>query len=312
MSDLLSKLQGDGANSLAALSVDHLLAQPMETLLPPATARANVRRGLEAMVESDSALDALTRVTEALVNELQKDRRALKELSTRDVKQTIHEMLRRPYSPDRKLVLTVIDREPTRKLIRAIVVSTVNEFASRAAAPVAGITRGLGSLAKFAGDTVKSRGGMLGAVVGGVEKQVEQRSLEFADSVLSKIFGQIADTISDPDKADEAADLRAEIFDGVMELTLPQLARELVNLDVTGGAQLLRDGMKRWLKSPDSETLLERATTFILSLDMKRPARDVLSELGLLDVVRTTSIEQLARHIREIAATPAFAVWLNS
>ena len=110
--------------------------------------------------------------------------------------------------------------------------------------------------------------------------------------------------------ADDAAELRAELFDGVMELTFPQLARELVNLDVTGGAQVLRDGMRRWLKTPESETLLERATTFILSLDMKRSAKEVLTELGLLDVVRTTSIEQFTRHVREIAATPHFAAWL--
>lgn len=310
MADLLSKLQGDGAASLAALVVDHLLAQPVETLVPPAAARATVRRGVEAVLETDSALDALTRVVEALVNELQKDRRALKEMTTREVRTAVHAMLRRPYSPDRKLVLTVIDREPTRKLVRAIVISTVNEFAARATAPVAGITKGLGSLAKLAGETVKSRGGMLGAVVGGVEKQVEQRSVEFADSVLSKIFGQIADAISDPQMADEAAELRTELFNGALELTFPQLARELVNLDVTGGAQVLRDGMRRWVKTPESETLLERATTFILSLDMKRSAKDVLTELGLLEVVRATAIENFTRHVREIAATPQFAAWL--
>ena len=56
----------------------------------------------------------------------------------------LREMLERPFSPDRKLVLTVIDREPTRELVRQLLLDAVLEFGRRASAPVAGMARGPG------------------------------------------------------------------------------------------------------------------------------------------------------------------------
>ena len=88
---------------------------------------------------------------------------------------------------------------------------------------------------------MKSRSGSLGSLVGAVsdevERQLEKRATEFVDSALAGVFGQIADAVSDPKRASEAAELRIAFFDGALELTGPQLARELANLDVAGGTE---------------------------------------------------------------------------
>jgi hypothetical protein len=85
---------------------------------------------------------------------------------------------------------------------------------------VAGMARGLGSLAKFAGETVKARSGGLGSLVGAVsgevERQLEKRAVEFVDASIAGVFGQIADALSDPKRAEEAAELRMAIFDGAL------------------------------------------------------------------------------------------------
>lgn len=314
--NLVSKLQGEAAHSLAALSVEVLLQRPVEAFVPEALARETARKALSAWLASDTAPAVLERVVEALVNELQQERRSLKELTSKDVRHALHELLRRPFSPDRRLVLTVIDREPMREVVRALLLQTVLEFGRKASAPVAGVAKGLGSLAKLAGETVKSRSGSLGSLVGAVsgevERQVEKRAVEFVDAALGGVFAQLADVVSDPKRAEEAAELRVAFFDGVLELTGTQLAREVMNLDVTGGAAELREGLKRWLASTESDAELTRAATLVLSRDAKRPVKDVLQELGLLEVTREVATKQLAGHIQHIAAAPEFASWLSA
>lgn len=313
---LISKLQTDAADSLAALVVESLLAAPVESLLPAPVVLSTTRKALDAWLASDSAVRTLNSVVEALANRLQAERRPLKDVVARDVRVALREMLGRPFSPDRKLVLTVIDRGPMRELVRQLLLDTVLEFGKRASAPVAGMARGLGSLASMVGDRVKSRSGSLGTLVGAVsgevERQLEKRAVEFVDSALAGVFGQIADALSDPRRAAEAAELRTAFFDGALELTGPQLARELANLDVAGGAEILRAGLKRWLASPASEKELSDFVLPLLERDATRPLRDVLADVGLLEVSRDVAKDQLAARIRLIAATPEFGAWLNA
>jgi hypothetical protein len=253
---------------------------------------------------------------EALVARLAAEPKALRDVVARDVRVALREVVGRPFSPDRQLVLTIIDRGPMRELVRALLLDAVLEFGRRASAPVAGVARGLGSLARFAGETVKAKSGTLGSLVGAVsgevERQLERRAVEFVDAALGGVFGQLADAIADPRRAAEAAELRMALFDGAMELTLPQLSRELVNLDVAGGAEVLRDGLRRWLASPDADRQLGELARFVLERDAARSGRQVLAELGLLDVTRSTAVPQVAAFLRRLAASPAFGQWLSA
>ncbi len=313
---LISKLQSEAADSLAALSVESLLATPVEELVPPDVAIATARKALGAWLESETAVKVLNSVVETLANRLQTERRPLKDVVASDVRHALREMMGRPFSPDRRLVLTIIDRPPTRELVRQLLLDAVLEFGRRASAPVAGMARGLGSLASMVGDRVKSRSGSLGSLVGAVsdevERQLEKRAVEFVDSALAGVFGQIADAVSDPKRAAESAELRTAFFDGALELTGPQLARELANLDVAGGAEILRAGLKRWLASPSSEPQLKHFVELLGERDAKRPLQEVLQEIGLLEVAREVARAQLANRIRKIASTPEFAAWLAS
>lgn len=313
---LISRLQADAADSLAVICVDSVLGTPVGTLLPDAVVLSTVRKGLAGWLESDSAIGALNTVVDSLAKKLQAERRPLKDLVASDVRHALREMMGRPFSPDRKLVLTVIDRGPTRELVRQLLLDAVLEFGRRASAPVAGMARGLGSLAKMAGDRVKARSGSLGSLVGAVsgevERQLEKRATEFVDSALAGVFGQIADAVSDPERAAEAAELRIAFFDGALELTGPQLARELANLDVAGGAEILRAGLKRWLATPASDAQLKEFLELVVHQQPERTLKEVLAELGLLEVTRTFGSEQLAPRIRAIAASPECAAWLAS
>ncbi|MFT3714089.1 MAG: hypothetical protein QM817_41030 [Archangium sp.] len=313
---LISKLQSeDGSRALAKLSVEALLAQPLETLLPREALRAGTRKVLEAWLAAPEGAKAIDELVERVVNELQAQSRSVKDVAPREATTLIREVLGRPFSPDRRVVLTVIDRPPMRELVRQLLLTAILDFGRKASAPVAGVARGLGSLAKLAGETVKSRtgglGSLVGAVSGEVERQVEKRAVDFVDAALGGVFGQIADALSDPARAHEASELRQAFFDGLIELTGTQLAREVMNSDVAGGAELIRSSLKRWLASDAANTQLDQLAALTLKHDGARPANEVLKQLGVLEVTIELGTEHLARHIRTVTATPAFATWLS-
>jgi hypothetical protein len=313
---LISKLQSEeGSRGLATLSVDGLLAKPVRELVDPKVVRAVGRRLLEAWVKSAGTEQLVTRVVEDLVQRLQAQPKSVRDVMPAELRKAAREIFGRPFSPDRRVVLTVIDRPPTRELVRELLLTTVLEFGRKASAPVAGMARGLGSLAKFAGETVKARSGGLGSLVGAVsgevERQLEKRAVEFVDASIAGVFGQIADALSDPKRAEEAAELRMAIFDGALELTGPQLAREVMNADVAGGSTVVREGLARWVASAEADAQVEKWVSVTLERDGAKSGKDLLTELGMLDVVREVASEQLAVQIRAVTGGAAFAEWVK-
>lgn len=301
---------------LAALSVDAVLDTPLADFSERDQAVTVTRRLVQAWLASPEAPKTLGKLVDEVVAKLQADRRALKDVAPKDVQETLRELIGRPFSPDKRLVLTIIDRGPTRELVRQLLVDLVLDFGRRASAPVAGVAKGIGALARMAGETVKSRSGGLGSLVGAVsgevERQLEKRAIEFVDAALGGVFGELADAISNPKRAEEAAELRMAIFDGVLELTLPQLAREVMNADVPGGAEVLREGLERWLASKDADAALGQVAQAVLDRDGKRTVRQVLADWGLADEARALAVEHLALRMRAIVGTDAFAAWLDA
>jgi hypothetical protein len=194
----------------------------------------------------------------------------------------------------------------------------VLEFGRRASAPVAGMARGLGALARFAGETVKSRTGRVGSLVGAVgavgdevERQLERRASDFVDAALGNVLSQIADAIADPARALEASELRVSMFDGALELTGPQLARELVNADLPGASALLRGGLRTYLNSKKAERELLDLANFVFALE-DGTLHQLLSRLGVLSPVRAFTIEQATERMQHVAQTEPFAAWLTA
>jgi hypothetical protein len=301
--------------ALAKLGVSVLVEQPVGSLIPPSLAVAVVRQGLEGWLASSEAEKTIERWVEHLVNTFQRDRRAVKDVTPQEVREAIRTVVARPISTQRQVVLAIIDREPTRALVRQLLLDFVLDFGRKASAPVAGVAKGLGTFAKLAGEAVKSRTGAIGSIVGAVgsevERQMEKRAVEFVDAALSGVFAQIADALSNPERAAEAAELRLAVLDGAMTVTLPQLARELMNADVPQATAEVRAGLRRWLASPASSEVLEQLVSWVFRETADRPLRAVLSDLGLLEPFMVNGAALLERWIAPVVASSAFQSWLT-
>lgn len=302
-------------HTLARLGVQSLLNCTLNEVIDEARAATLAHDALSAWVSSDAALPTLERQLETLIAELQAERRPLADLTDSSVKSALKELVARPVSPDRHLVLTIIDRQPMRELVRQLLTETLLDFGRRASAPVAGVARGLGSLARMAGESVKARSGGLGSLVGAVsgevERQVEKRTVEFVEAALGGIFGKIADAISNPARAHEAAEMRLAMFEGVLELTPQQLARELINADVPGGAKVLREALQRYCASPRSHEAARHLASVVLKREGTRTLREVCADVGLEPLVERELTVFLAAQLHRVFATDAFAQWLR-
>jgi hypothetical protein len=312
---LKTKLTEAALAQLAALSLEAILEVPARTVLDEASVVRVTRSVLGGWLESEEAAAAVTRAVERVINELQPNRKTLHEVLPRDARQALRDVLARPFSPDRAVVLTLIDRGPTRALVRQLLLDAILEFGRKISAPMSGMAKGLGSLAKLATETVKSRGGGLGSLVGAVsgevERQLEKRAIEFVDAALGGIFSQIADAISDPRRADEAAELRLSVFDGAMNLSMQQLSRELMNADVPGATELFRQALRRWLSSAEADAQLRALSAFALQAAHQKTLGALLSQWGLLEVLKPVMLEQLQQRMSGVVQTDAFSRWLD-
>ncbi|WP_309893381.1 hypothetical protein [Archangium sp.] len=319
--DLLARLQDTSPNGpvdrLAALVVEHELSQPLETLLPPALLARAMKAALEGWLASETADRELASAIDHLQGQLTQDPRTVREALPPELSKGLAELAARRFSPDRALVLSVLDRPPVRSLARGLLLNLLIDFSRKVSAPVTEnrIAKGFSGLAKLAADQARSAGGTLGGIAGAlsdeIERQVEKRARDFVDSAMSGVFQQLADALTDPSRASEQAEMRVALLDGVLSLPLSRLGRELSRADVPGGAAVVRKGLSQWLASKDTTAELEGWLTRALERDGKRPVREVLGALGLLDAFQTLGRESLRARLSPVVASEPFARWLE-
>ena len=319
--DLLARLQDTSADGpldrLAALVVEHELAQPLETLFPPPVLARALRAALEGWLASDTADRELASAIEHLHRQLAQDQRTVREALPPELSKGLAELAARRYSPDRALVLAVLDRPPVRSLARGLLLNVLIEFSRKVSAPVTEnrITKSFSGLARFAAEQAKGSSGALGGIASAlsdeIERQVEKRARDFTDSALTDLFQQAADALTDPSRAKEQAEMRVAVLDGILGLPLERLGRELSRVDVPGGAAVARKALSQWLASKDTTAEMEGWLTRAMERSGKRPVREVLGALGLLDTFQQLGRESLRGRLAPVVASEPFARWLE-
>jgi hypothetical protein len=310
----LARLQSPEASTLLAplvtLAIDQIFETPLSSVTTSDALAHKLHQLLNAWVDSPSAQTTLERWTERVYHQLSSRNETVETVLPVELRRAIDALLSRPFSPDKRVVLQVIDQEPMRELVKQLLVD------KRASAPVAGVAKSLGGLARMAQETLKSSSGSLGSIVGAVsgevERQLERRAVEFVDGSLAQFFDRLANVVSSPARAHEAAELRRALFDGVLHLNFEQLGREWLNADVAGGARLLREALNRWLMGSGSERELRTLVSLFFEPSQHQTLRAFLSELGLLEPLRDWSLELLLPEATKLTQTPAFEAWFLS
>jgi hypothetical protein len=318
--DVLSRLRDsspDGAaDRLAALLVDEALDRPLRDVIDVAHAARAVREVVQALTASDGAAARITRDVERAIADVGADAGPLRARVPPALASGARAFLELPIAPQREAVLRLLDREPVRKLLRAQVIDTLIAFGKKAASPVSdsSLARGLGGLSKLAFGQLSSRPNPLGsiatAVSNEVEKQVERRAADFADTAVSGILEGIATQITDPSRAADQAAVRVALLEGALEITGAELA-ELGRPALGAQIAVARGALAAWASAPTFAADVEAALAKQLAPDMDRTLGELLGDLGLRDVAAAHAREVVRAWVGRVAAAPAFERWLR-
>jgi hypothetical protein len=319
MSDLasvLARLRTDGPDSpaarLAALVVEDVLSRPVEALVEPAAWAEGVRDALRALTASDAAEAVIVARAELAATELAAEKRAFLQIVPASLRAGAKALAEVPMTPRRDAVMKLLDRDPLKQLLRAQIVATLIDFGRKAASPVADnpIARGLGGISKLVASKPSALGRVASAVSGEVERQVEKRATDFADTAVAEVLDGIADHVSDPARVKEQAAVRASLVDGLLESTGADLA-ELVRGHAPAQVAAARKALAAWVAEPAFLSDVQSAIAKAIEKEAKRPLGDVLADLALRDVVKAHAVKRVEKGVRDLVAGEAFGQWLG-
>lgn len=308
----------DGASEkLAALIVDDVLGRKVKELVDPKHAAEALLDGIRAFVTSDAAEARVTSELERATKELAAQPGTIGSQIPAPLREGLRTLIQMRAEPQKEAILKLLDRDPVRAMLRAQVIDTLIQFGKKAASPVADnpIARGLGGLGKSMLGQIASRpsplGSLANAVSSEVERQVEKRATDFADTACDGILLGMATQVSDPARAKEQAAVRLALLDGFFEMTGADLA-DLTRADVGERVKAVRKALGAWAGEASFVADVEAIVTKAMAKDAERTLRDLLDDVAIADSVAKTARTVVRRRIDAIVGGDAFASWLGA
>ncbi len=322
MPDLLTLLRDHPAHldALVDLLVDDLLGRALGEVVDADRTAAMLASTIKDWLGSDRGEERILGWWSELIDRVAAEDRTLRDIVPTEVREATDALAAQPYQPDREALLSLLDREPVRKLLREILQTALVDFGKKVAAPVksAPISKGLGAFGSL-GERAKRRAGVLGAIaeevagaVGGeLERQVERKASEFADTALSGVLQRIVDLMADPARTDDQAALRQALLDGAWDWTGPIAAQELRRGDPEAIAGVVREALQAWTGRDDFQATVRGWLDELLSEQGHLTLHDFLKDIDLLESFRQHTTELLRQRAHDFVATAPFAAWLE-
>jgi hypothetical protein len=318
LSLLLARLRtcGGPVTALASAVVQDVLGRPLGELLDAGVVAGVVHEAISALTASDAAMQRAIERVQVATAALAAESRSVAVIVPAPLAEGVRALAGLPATPSHDALVKLLDRPPIRRLLRAQVIETLAAFGRRAASPVAdsSLARGLGGISKRALGQIASGPSatlsrMANAVSGEVERQVEKRAADFADTAVAGILAGIVDQATDAARTKEQAAVRIAIVDGLLEMTGTELSGLLPGRAASQIAAV-RSALAAWGSHPDFAPSLETAIRAAMAEDARRSLGDLLEEFALRDVVAAQATGAVERALDHLFAGKAFERWL--
>lgn len=272
----MSDVKKTAADRLAAVLVDGAFAQPLSSSASPALLAPLLREGLLFHLKSPATGETMRAILSTVQRFFfERGDKALRDLIQAETVALLRALLAQPYTPDRAILVAVLSREPFRRLNRELMMGTMLDYSRRLRTTVegGGMGKGLGVLGRFASEAVKKSTSALGSLAPGVtsavgdelERQMQRRAAEFADSAVDDMVQRVATTLTDTTRVAEQLELKQALFDTVLSLRGAQVARELERLQPMIVAEKLRQAAIAWLSRDTTTAELTAGLTWLLA-----------------------------------------------
>jgi len=299
------RLQGEAADTLVALAIDHLLEMPLGELIDASSLARTTAATLRQATRSDQTETWLRERIVALQATVPDG--TLRDYVPEAVVPPIRDIVIRPITPDRAMVGRLIEHGAVESLLRELLVNALQGFARRLRPSVPGGDRAANRLR-----SLKRVGeGMLGGLGAEIERQAEQKAKDFVDSILSSVIAQAADDLCDPKKAESYGRFRGHLLDQLLETPFTDLNREFNKLDPDTLVSTAAAAARALAEREGLEGEIEAVIIVALTGIGDKTAGQILEEAGMADTWRAEVEIRAAELARSFAATDAFGTWLE-
>ena len=301
---LLRRLENGGLESLATLTIDHLLSRPVAELVDPDW----VARQLVLALEAVSAGPETERWLAKRITDLRETVPAgtVGDRMPDEIRDPLRDVVGRPYLPDRVLVGRLLDHVAMQRLLRDVLGGALRGFVQKLKAPV---PRPLSKLRALGGKALQE--GMLGGLSHEIERQAEARIKDFVDGAVQSFVQQVADHITAPEHAQAYAAFRVHLVDTLLDTELAVFGGEIDKLQpealVATAAATARALARREGFEGESAAALRAA----IDASSGRSLGELLAEAGIREDWRRETESQLATQARNLVASDAFRHWLE-
>jgi len=304
------KNEPERLEDLVRLLVDDLLNRPVSEIVDPTWVAPRFVEAFRATVRESRTEEWVQSQVQSALRRVQREEGSLRERIPPELIVPARQLAQRPYQPDRLLVRAVLDHHAMRKLLREVLMETLNDFGRTIRMGGGASERAPKKRGTF-GQLIGAASEVATAVGGVMEKQVEGKVREFVDGAIQRSMDLTVDKLCAPDFVGDFADWRAGILDRLLDMEVERYLDEVEKLDPDGLVReisaLLR-GLAVWEGLGDQvESLLvavvEEAGDVRLS--------EFLAGSGLEEEWRPQMEEFLVARARDFVATDAFAGWLK-
>ena len=306
MSDHIRQRLLNGAlPELTSLAIDHLLAQPMSTLINAPSLARQIVATLRQAAQSEETDAWLRTQIEALQS--QEPGGTMRMHLPEEVLAPIHTAVTHPFTPSRPIVGKLVEHGAVEGLLRELLVGALQGFTKKLRPSSGGGERATSRLRSLK----RVSEGMLGGLGAEIERQAEQKAKEFVDSILSSVVAQAADDLCDPAKAESYGRFRGHLLDQLLDTPLAELNVEARKIDPDTWVNTASAIATALAGRKDLETEVVTIIDFALSTVGDQTAADLLDDAGIADAWRQeveTSVNALAI---DFVKTPEFSTWLS-
>lgn len=308
------RAEGGAARGLAGLVVEDLLARDIESIVDPADVAGRVMELLREFTALEELDETVAERVHWWVARLEVEDGTLGDWLRGDARARFLTLLGQPVELDPEHTMEMLDHEAVRDLVRRVLRETLSNFARRLRTPLpeskllSGIGKATAGAARKRLEAVSSLGGgVVGAVGGEVERQMERRIGDFVDQAVGGVLRRIAEHIADPARQEQYGRMRVAVAERVMETPCEGAARAARRIDLDEVARFLAADLREAAGDQRVQAWIEDIVAH--EIEGEGTLRDYLDRRGLTEAWSDWTATVLEERTRALAETDAFAAW---
>ena len=307
---ILTKLREGALEELVDITLEHVLSQPLHTLIDPKFVHKQILMAISAASQGDQ--------TEQWAKEI------LDQLRTMAPEQTPHidpqllrpieEFLAFPFHLDEDICLKLMSHEAIEELLRAVLTETLEEFGAKLknltelATPKT-VSKGFGAFRSLRDKALKAT--PLGDISQLIERQIQFKTAEHVNKSIGSSISKTAHLLAAESNRHLQGAYRLHILHTLLLAPASVYLKQVDDFGTQQVVELLSQFLAALAQNEGFHSGLSQAIAQSLELWGDKSLRDILSESGLGEDWLTDTRTMLSDVGQKLIETQPFGDWLQ-